>query len=105
MPLGGAGRGMQDSMRYSLRSTAGLTFTNGTNASCNSRQNQRCGAELWPYGVGIALGGAPIGAPIVGWVDNHLGPRWALGIGTGAGFTATRVAVFVLSSRKEPVLA
>jgi hypothetical protein len=27
--------------------------------------------------LGIALGGTPIGAPIVGWVADHLGPRWA----------------------------
>jgi MFS family permease len=38
--------------------------------------------------VGIALGGTPIGAPIVGWVANQFGPRWSLGIGAVAGFTA-----------------
>ena len=36
-------------------------------------------------------------APIVGWVANHSGPRWALGVGAGAGFAAALVAVFVLS--------
>jgi MFS family permease len=54
--------------------------------------------------VGIALGGTPIGAPIAGWVANF-GPRWALGIGAGAGFTAALVAVYVLACRKEPLLA
>ncbi len=37
---------------------------------------------------GIALGGTPIGAPIVGWVADHFGPRWALGVGAAAGFAA-----------------
>jgi len=46
-----------------------------------------------------------IGAPIIGWVANHFGPRWALGIGAGAGFTAALVAVCVLARRKEPLLA
>ena len=55
--------------------------------------------------VGIALGGTPIGAPIVGWVANQFGPRWALGIGAGAGFAAALVAVFVLSGRREAMLA
>jgi MFS family permease len=55
--------------------------------------------------VGIALGGTPIGAPIVGWVANHFGPRWALGIGAVAGFAAALVAVFVLARREEPLLA
>jgi hypothetical protein len=43
-----------------------------------------------------ALGGTPIGAPIVGWVANHFGPRWALGIGAVAGFAAALVAVYAL---------
>jgi MFS family permease len=51
--------------------------------------------------VGIALGGTPIGAPIVGWVANHFGPRWALGIGAGAGFAAALVAAYVLARRKR----
>jgi MFS family permease len=55
--------------------------------------------------VGIALGGTPIGAPIIGWVANRFGPRWALAIGAAAGFTAALVAAYVLSRRKEPLLA
>jgi MFS family permease len=46
-----------------------------------------------------------IGAPIVGWVANHFGPRWSLAVGAGAGFTAALVAVYVLARRKEPLLA
>ena len=55
--------------------------------------------------VGVALGGTPISAPIVGWVANHFGPRWALAIGAGAGFTAALVAAYVLTRREEPPLA
>ncbi len=55
--------------------------------------------------VGVALGGTTIGAPIVGWVANHFGPRWSLAVGAGAGFTAALVAVYVLARRKEPLLA
>ncbi|MBB2185809.1 hypothetical protein [Gluconacetobacter liquefaciens] len=32
-------------------------------------------------GLGMALGGTPIDAPIIHWVANTFGPRWALGIG------------------------
>jgi MFS family permease len=55
--------------------------------------------------VGIALGGMAFGAPIVGWVANHFGPRWSLGIGAVACFAAALVAVFVLARREEPILA
>ena len=49
--------------------------------------------------LGVALGGTPIGAPIVGWVADHLGPRWALGVGATAGFAAAIVAIVFLSQR------
>ena len=31
--------------------------------------------------LAIALGGTPVGAPLVGWVSDHFGPRWGLGVG------------------------
>ena len=43
--------------------------------------------------VGVALGGTPIGAPIVGWVADAFGPRWALGVGAAAGFAAAIVGL------------
>ena len=51
--------------------------------------------------VGIALGGTPIGAPIVGWVANQFGPRWALGVGAASGFAAAAVAVFALARERK----
>ncbi len=46
--------------------------------------------------LAIALGGPPIGAPIVGWVADEFGPRWALGIGAASGFAAAIVAILYL---------
>ena len=84
---------------------AGLTFTNGTNSIMQLSTEPAMRGRVMALRVGIALGGTPIGAPIVGWVANHFGPRWALGIGAGAGFTAALVAAYVLARRKEPLLA
>jgi len=47
--------------------------------------------------LAVALGGTPIGAPIVGWVANRFGPRWALGVGAASGFAAAIVAAYVLT--------
>ena len=47
--------------------------------------------------LAIALGGTPIGAPIVGWVADTFGPRWALGVGAAAGFAAAIVGVWHLA--------
>ncbi|WP_449427829.1 MFS transporter [Rhodanobacter umsongensis] len=46
--------------------------------------------------LAIALGGTPIGAPIVGWVSDRFGPRWALGIGAASGIAAAIVAAHYL---------
>lgn len=43
--------------------------------------------------MAIALGGTPIGAPIVGWVADSFSPRWALGVGALAGLSAVVVGV------------
>jgi MFS family permease len=48
--------------------------------------------------LGVALGGTPVGAPIVGWVANHFGPRWALAIAALSGLLAAIVAGYVLLS-------
>jgi MFS family permease len=84
---------------------ATLTFGNSTNSTMQLSTEPAMRGRVMALRVGIALGGTPIGAPIVGWVANHFGPRWALGIGAGAGFTAALVAVYVLARRKEPLLA
>jgi MFS family permease len=84
---------------------AALTFTNGTNSIMQLSTEPAMRGRVMALRVGIAFAGTPIGAPIVGWVANHFGPRWALGIGAAAGFAAALVAVYVLASRKEPLLA
>ncbi|MEH3089995.1 MAG: MFS transporter [Microbacterium arborescens] len=38
--------------------------------------------------MAILMGGTPIGAPIVGWVADELGPRAAIGLGAIAAFVA-----------------
>ncbi len=84
---------------------AALTFTNGTNSLMQLSTEPTMRGRVMALRVGIALGGTPIGAPITGWVANHFGPRWALGIGAVAGFVAALVAVFVLARREKPLLA
>ena len=84
---------------------AALTLTNGTNSIMQLSTEPAMRGRVMALRVGIALGGTPIGAPIVGWVANQFGPRWSLGIGAVAGFTAALVAVYVLAHRKEPLLA
>jgi MFS family permease len=43
--------------------------------------------------LAIALGGTPVGAPIVGWVADRFGPRWSLGVGAIACFGAMLIGL------------
>jgi MFS family permease len=82
-----------------------LIFANGTNSIMQLSTEPSMRGRVMALRVGVALGGMTIGAPIVGWVANHFGPRWSLAVGAGSGFTAALVAVYVLARRKEPLLA
>jgi MFS family permease len=81
-----------------------LIFTNGTNSIMQLSTEQSMRGRVMALRVGIALGGMTIGAPIVGWVANHFGARWSLGIGAAAGFAAALFALPVLGRQKEGLL-
>jgi MFS family permease len=51
--------------------------------------------------LAIALGGTPLGAPIVGWVADRFGPRWALDVGAAAGFAAAALGVRYLVQHRH----
>jgi len=72
---------------------AALTLTNTTNTLMQLSTEPAMRGRVMALRVGIALGGTPIGAPIVGWVADAFGPRWALGVGAASGFTAAIVAL------------
>jgi MFS family permease len=76
---------------------AALTVMNTSNALMQLSTEPAMRGRVMALRLGVALGGTPIGAPIVGWVADHLGPRWALGVGAAAGFAAAIVAVGALS--------
>jgi MFS family permease len=51
--------------------------------------------------MAIFTGGTPLGAPVVGWVADTAGPRWAIGVAAAAGFVATGIAVAWLVRRQH----
>jgi MFS family permease len=78
---------------------AALTFTNATNSMMQLSTEPAMRGRVMAFRVAIALGGTPIGAPIVGWVANDFGPRWALGIGASSGVAAAAVGAFLLTRK------
>src|SRR4030095_1577368 len=62
-----------------------------------SRPDMR-GRVMALYGI-VFLGTTPIGAPIAGWVGEHLGPRGAVGGGGLVALATGLVGMWVLSRR------
>jgi MFS family permease len=67
---------------------AAQTFTTGTASVVQLSTDPAMRGRVMAILLAVALGGTPIGAPIVGWVADRYGPRWALAVGAAAGFAA-----------------
>ncbi|MEB0163831.1 MFS transporter, partial [Glaciimonas sp. CA11.2] len=72
------------------------TFTTSTNSLVQLSTEPAMRGRVVAIMLAVALGGAPLGAPVVGWVADRFGPRWALGVGAASGFAAAMVGIYYL---------
>jgi len=70
-----------------------LTFTNATSSMLQLSTDPVMRGRVMALRLAVGVGTTPIGAPLVGWVADTLGPRWALGLGAVSGFAAAAVAL------------
>ncbi|WP_158811309.1 MFS transporter [Beijerinckia sp. L45] len=68
-----------------------LVFVNATNPLIQLSTEPSMRGRVMALRIGVALGATPIGAPIVGYIADQAGPRWALLVGAGAGFAAAAI--------------
>jgi MFS family permease len=80
---------------------AAQTFTTSTNSIVQTSTEPGMRGRVIAILLAIALGGTPVGAPIVGWIADTFGPRWALGSGAVAGLLAAMVAILYLARRRR----
>jgi MFS family permease len=77
-----------------------ITFSNSTNSLMQLSTESVMRGRVMAIRLAIALGCTPIGAPIVGFVADRFGPRWALGVGAAAGFAAAIVGIHYLAKHR-----
>src|SRR5271154_6069702 len=75
------------------------TFTTTVNSMVQLSTEPAMRGRVVAILLAIALGGTPLGAPIVGRVADHFGPRWALGVGAASGFAAAIVGIHHLATQ------
>jgi len=78
-----------------------LTFTATTSSLMQMTSDPGMRGRVIAIRLAVFAGGTPLGAPIVGWVANHFGARWALGVGGLAGASAAVVALMFLAKANE----
>jgi MFS family permease len=75
---------------------AALTFMTASNSMMQLTTERAMRGRVLALRIAVVMGGTPIGAPLVGWVVDRFGARWALGVGALAGLAAAAVAVTYL---------
>ena len=79
-----------------LIGVAAQTFTTSTMGLIQLSTDPAMRGRVMAIVMAIALGGTPLGAPIVGWVADRFGPRWSLAVAAAAGFGAVVVGIIYL---------
>jgi MFS family permease len=77
------------------------TFTTSANSYVQLSTDPAMRGRVIAIMMAIFAGGTPLGAPIVGWVADHYGPRWGLGVGSAAGVVATAIGLVYLGRNKS----
>ncbi len=79
-----------------------LTFISTANALIQLTTTPAMRGRVMALRMSVTMGSTPIGAPIIGLVATHMGPRWALVFGALSGVAAATVALLaMLRTRKE----
>lgn len=81
------------------------TFTTTVNGCVQMGTEPAMRGRVMAILMATAWGGTPIGAPLVGWVADHLGARWALGVGAAAGLVAAWVGFRLIARGRASVPA
>ncbi|WAB84671.1 MFS transporter [Microcella daejeonensis] len=76
-----------------------LTMITSANAYVQTTTRPAIRGRVMALYLTIFMGGTPIGAPLLGFVANEAGPRWALGVAALAGLAAAAVAIVWMRGR------
>lgn len=80
------------------------TVTTSSMSLAQISTDQAMRGRVMALAMTLVLGGQPLGAPLVGWIANSFGPRWALVAGAVGGFAAMAIGAAYLRGRREPEL-
>lgn len=74
-----------------LAGAAGSQFVCGSTAVLQTRCAPTMRGRILALSAVVLVGSTAVGGPIIGWLAEHLGPRWGLGVGAAAALIAGAV--------------
>jgi MFS family permease len=78
-----------------------ITFTAIGNVTVQMNSAPEMRGRIMALWTIAFLGSTPIGGPIVGWIGEHIGPRWGLAIGGIAAMLAALLGVWLLDRTRR----
>jgi MFS family permease len=78
-----------------------LTFSTAANTTVQLTASPSMRGRVMALYLLVFMGGTPIGAPLVGWIAEVMGPRWSLIVGGLASTTAAVLAAAYLARREQ----
>jgi MFS family permease len=88
-------------LALTLVGVSAQTFTTTANSLVQMSTASGMRGRVMAILLAIALGGTPLGGPIVGWVADTFGPRWAVAVGAASGFAAALVGIYYLAKHRN----
>jgi MFS family permease len=76
------------------------TFSTTANGTVQTTTDPAVRGRVMAILMATFMGTTPFGAPLVGWVADRFGPRWALAVGAAAGVLAAGVGVRYLRKHR-----
>lgn len=76
-----------------LLGVAAQTFTTTANGTLQLSASPEMRGRVMAIFLAVTLGATPVGGPIVGYIADKFGPRWALAVGAASGFSAALIGL------------
>ena len=83
---------------------AALTFMTSANATLQLGSIPEMRGRVMALYTTVFFGGAPLGAPLMGWVAEMFGPRWSLVLGGSVSLAAAVVIGMLLAHKRDLVI-
>jgi MFS family permease len=83
---------------------AALTFMTSANATLQLGSVPEMRGRVMALYTTVFFGGAPLGAPLMGWVAEMFGPRWSLVLGGSVSLAAAVVIGMLLARKRDLVI-